>query len=69
MCSMKGGLIDETESYDFKLKSTHGKLDVRVKFNVNGMPEVLSIKKAEYKVAIFDILCLNRYYSVATDLL
>lgn len=69
MCSMKGGLIDETESYDFKLKTAHGKLDVRVKFNVNGMPEVLSIKKAEYKVAIFDILCLNRYYSMVADLL
>lgn len=60
ICSKQGGLIDEIETYDFKLKTHIGKLDVRVKFTESGEPKVVAIKKAEYKVAIFDILCLNR---------
>ena len=54
-------VIDEIETYDFKLKTAQGKFDVRVKFTDCGMAEVLAVKKMEYKVAIFDILCLNRY--------
>ena len=64
ICSKQGGLLDEIETYDFKLKTHMGKLDIRVKFTDSGKPEVLAIKKAEYKVAIFDILCLNRYKKV-----
>ena len=60
ICSKQGGLVDEIEAYDFKLKTHIGKLDVRVKFTDSGEPQVVAIKKAEYKVAIFDILCLNR---------
>lgn len=59
-CLKRGGLIDEIETYDFKLKTQHGKLDIRVRFTDTGKPEVVAVKKAEYKVAIFDILCLNR---------
>ena len=56
-----GDLIDEMETYDFKLRTDNGKLDIRVKFNDEGKPEVVAVKKAEYKLAIFDVLCLNRY--------
>ena len=38
------GLIDEIESYDFKLKTHHGKLDIRVKFNDDGQPQIIKIK-------------------------
>ena len=55
-----GDLIDEIETYDFKLRTKTGKLDIRVKFAAK-KPEVVAVKKAEYKVAIFDVLCLSRY--------
>ena len=55
-----GDLIDEMETYDFKLRTDNGKLDIRVKFNHAGKPEVVAVKKAEYKLAIFDVLCLKR---------
>lgn len=61
ICSKQGGLIDEIETYDFKLKTHIGKLDVRVQFTDTGEPQVVAIKKTEYKRAIFDVLCLNRY--------
>ena len=35
------------------------KMDIRMKFS-EGKPKIVTIKKFEYKVAIFDILCLNR---------
>ena len=58
-CNKRGGLVDKIETYDFKLSSAIGKLDVRVKFD-HGKPKIVTVKKFEYKVAIFDILCLNR---------
>ena len=61
VCRGKGGLLTEIETYDFKIgTSKEGKLDIRVKFN-EGVPEAVRVKKSEYKVAIFDILCLHRY--------
>lgn len=60
----RGGVLTEIETYDFKIGTqTEGKLDIRVKFN-KGVPEAIRVKKAEYKVAIFDILCLHRYVSI-----
>lgn len=54
-------MLTEIETYDFKMGTlTEGKLDIRVKFN-EGSPEAVRVKKSEYKVAIFDILCLHRY--------
>ena len=61
-CYEKGGIIDSIETYDFKLSSKIGKLDVRVKFK-NAKPKIIMVKKFEYKVAIFDVLCLGRYAS------
>lgn len=63
-CYRKGGSIDSLETYDFKLTSPKfGKLDIRLKFS-EGKPEVITVKKYEYKVAIFDIACFNRYFNV-----
>ena len=59
-CYEKDGIVDSIETYDFKLSSRIGRLDVRIKFN-NAKPKIVVVKKFEYKVAIFDILCLNRY--------
>ena len=59
--STSGGPLDEIETYDFKLRTGNGKVDIRVKFDDENKPQVLAVKKAEYKLAIFDILCLNRY--------
>ena len=61
VCRGRGGILTEIETYDFKIgTSKEGKLDIRVKFN-DGVPEAVRVKKSEYKVAIFDILCLHRY--------
>lgn len=60
-CKRDGDIIDKFETYDFKLTSKIGKLDVRLKF-IEGKPRIVTVKKFEHKVAIFDVLCLHRYY-------
>ena len=60
-CLKRGGGVDVLETYDFKMTSkTTGKLDIRLKF-IKGKPIIATVRKFEYKVPIFDILCLNRY--------
>ena len=53
-----------TITYDMKLgvKDT-GKLDVRLQF-IDKKPKVVQVKKNENKILIFDMMCLNRWFTV-----
>ena len=59
-CHKSGGAIDTLETYNFKLTSKTRKLDIRLKFS-EGEPKVVTVRKFEHKVAVFDILCLSKY--------
>ena len=58
------GLTDTgsvVETYDMKIAvENKGKLDIRLQF-VDGMAEVLAVKKDEEKLLLCDILSLHRY--------
>ena len=56
------------ETYDFKLTSKAEKLDIRLKFS-EGKPKIVTVKKFEYKVAIFDVLCFNRYFLIQRNII
>ena len=59
-CIREIGFSDETYNFNLQTKRRNeGKLNIRVQFK-DGKPKVILVKKSEYKVAMFDIICLHR---------
>ena len=54
------------ETFDLKLSAGGEKLDVRLKVCSGGKLEVVVIRTGEWKLLIFDILCLHRYIIMYT---
>ena len=56
--------ISLLETFDIKFTipgdENRKAVDIRVKF-VDGRPYILTVKKNEAKIVIFDVLCLHRY--------
>ena len=58
-CIREIGFSDETYNFNLQTKKDSAKINIRVKFK-DGRPKAILVKKSEYKVVMFDIICLNR---------
>ena len=58
-CIREIGFSDETYNFNLQTKKDNGKINIRVQFK-DGKPKVVLVKRSEYKVVIFDIICVNR---------